>query len=187
MNVLLAAGGTGGHLFPAAALAAALQARGIVVDLATDDRALKYGGDFPARGVHAIPSATPTRAGLAAKAQAAAALGLGVVAAARLIRRLKPAAVVGFGGYPTVPPLVAASLLRVPGVLHEQNAVLGRANAFLSRRVAVHRRRLSRSRRPCAGAAGQADLHRQSRAPGGAERGADALSRFRGGASVEFW
>jgi UDP-N-acetylglucosamine--N-acetylmuramyl-(pentapeptide) pyrophosphoryl-undecaprenol N-acetylglucosamine transferase len=136
MNVLLAAGGTGGHLFPAAALASALRARGIEVDLATDDRALKYGGDFPARGVHAIPSATPTRAGLAAKAQAAAALGLGVVAAARLIRRLKPAAVVGFGGYPTVPPLVAASLLRVPSILHEQNAVLGRANAFLSARVA---------------------------------------------------
>jgi UDP-N-acetylglucosamine--N-acetylmuramyl-(pentapeptide) pyrophosphoryl-undecaprenol N-acetylglucosamine transferase len=135
MNVLLSAGGTGGHLFPAAALAAALNARGIAVDLATDDRALKYGGDFPARAIHAIPSATPTRPGLVAKAQAALALGLGVAVAARLIRRLKPAAVVGFGGYPTVPPLVAAALLGAPSVLHEQNAVLGRANRFLSRRV----------------------------------------------------
>ena len=136
MNVLLAAGGTGGHLFPAAALAAALQERGIVCDLATDDRALKYGGEFPARAIYAIPSGTTTRVGLLAKGQAALQLGLGVVVAARLIRRLKPAAVVGFGGYPTVPPLLAASLLGVPTLLHEQNAVLGRANRFLSGRVA---------------------------------------------------
>ena len=135
MNVLLAAGGTGGHLFPAAALAAALNARGIEVDLATDDRALKYGGDFPARRIYPIPSATPTRAGLVAKAQATAMLGAGVVSALRLLIRLKPAAVVGFGGYPTVPPLFAASLLGVPSILHEQNAVLGRANRFLARRV----------------------------------------------------
>ena len=135
MNVLLAAGGTGGHLFPAAALASALKARGIEVDLATDDRALKYGGDFPARAIYPIPSATPTRTGLVAKAQAAAMLGVGALSALRLLMRLKPAAVVGFGGYPTVPPLVAASLLGVPSILHEQNAVLGRANRFLSRRV----------------------------------------------------
>ncbi|HXT09388.1 MAG TPA: undecaprenyldiphospho-muramoylpentapeptide beta-N-acetylglucosaminyltransferase [Roseiarcus sp.] len=137
MNVLLAAGGTGGHLFPAAALASALKARGIEVDLATDDRALKYGGEFPARAVHAIPSATPTRAGLIAKAQATARLGVGVLAALRLLMRLKPAAVVGFGGYPTVPPLAAAWLLGLPSILHEQNAVLGRANHFLSRRVTL--------------------------------------------------
>jgi UDP-N-acetylglucosamine--N-acetylmuramyl-(pentapeptide) pyrophosphoryl-undecaprenol N-acetylglucosamine transferase len=135
MNVLLAAGGTGGHLFPAASLASALKARGVEVDLATDDRALKYGGDFAARAIHPIPSATPTRAGLVAKAQATAMLGVGVLAALRLLMRLKPAAVIGFGGYPTVPPLVAASLLGVPTILHEQNAVLGRANRFLSRRV----------------------------------------------------
>ena len=137
MNVLLAAGGTGGHLFPAAALAAALERRGIGVDLATDDRAIKYGADFRARAIHSIPSATPTRAGMAAKAQAAALLGLGVLAALRLVRRLRPSAVVGFGGYPTVPPLVAASLLRVPSVLHEQNAVMGRANRFLAGRVSI--------------------------------------------------
>jgi UDP-N-acetylglucosamine--N-acetylmuramyl-(pentapeptide) pyrophosphoryl-undecaprenol N-acetylglucosamine transferase len=135
MNVLLAAGGTGGHLFPAAALASALQARGIAVDLATDDRALKYGGDFPARAIHAIPSATPTSAGLSAKLGAAATLARGVLSALWLLRRLRPAVVVGFGGYPTVPPLLAASLMRVPTVLHEQNAVMGRANRFLSPRV----------------------------------------------------
>ncbi len=135
MNVLLAAGGTGGHLFPAAALASALRARGIDVDLATDDRALKYGGEFPARAIHAIASATPTSGGFAAKLGAAATLGRGSLSALWLLRRLKPAVVVGFGGYPTVPPLVAASLLGVPSILHEQNAVMGRANRFLSRRV----------------------------------------------------
>jgi UDP-N-acetylglucosamine--N-acetylmuramyl-(pentapeptide) pyrophosphoryl-undecaprenol N-acetylglucosamine transferase len=135
--ILLAAGGTGGHLFPAAALAAALKERGVPVELATDDRALKYGADFPARAVHAFPSATPTGAGALSKARAAVTLGAGVAAALAKLARIRPRAVVGFGGYPTVPPLVAASLLAIPGVLHEQNAVLGRANRFLSPRVAV--------------------------------------------------
>jgi len=135
--VLLAAGGTGGHLFPAAALAAALGKRGAEVELATDDRALKYGQDFPARAVHAFPSATTTGAGALNKARATAKLAAGVAAALVKLRRIKPRAVVGFGGYPTVPPLIAASLLRIPSVLHEQNAVMGRANRFLSPRVAL--------------------------------------------------
>jgi UDP-N-acetylglucosamine--N-acetylmuramyl-(pentapeptide) pyrophosphoryl-undecaprenol N-acetylglucosamine transferase len=134
-GVLLAAGGTGGHLFPAASLAAALKRRGVEVDLATDDRALKYGGEFPARAIHAIPSATPTGAGVLSKALAAATLGRGVVVAYALLRRLRPRVVVGFGGYPTVPPLIAASLLKIPAILHEQNAVIGRANRFLAGRV----------------------------------------------------
>jgi UDP-N-acetylglucosamine--N-acetylmuramyl-(pentapeptide) pyrophosphoryl-undecaprenol N-acetylglucosamine transferase len=136
-GVLLAAGGTGGHLFPAASLAAALARRGVAVDLATDDRALKYGADFPARAIHPIPSATTTGAGAASKALAAATLGFGVLAALRLLARLRPLAVVGFGGYPTVPPLTAAWLLRSPSVLHEQNAVMGRANAFLAARASI--------------------------------------------------
>jgi UDP-N-acetylglucosamine--N-acetylmuramyl-(pentapeptide) pyrophosphoryl-undecaprenol N-acetylglucosamine transferase len=130
--ILLAAGGTGGHLFPAAALAAALKERGVPVELATDGRAMKYGQDFPARALHAFPSATPTGAGALNKAGAAVTLGAGVAAALLKLRRIRPRAVVGFGGYPTVPPLLAASLLRLPVVLHEQNAVLGRANRFLS-------------------------------------------------------
>jgi len=134
-GILLAAGGTGGHLFPAASLAAALRARGYEVDLATDDRALKYGQDFPARAIHAIPSATPTGAGLASKALAAVELARGTFVARSLIKRLNPLAVVGFGGYPTVPPLLAAAWLGVPSVLHEQNAVIGRANKFLAGRV----------------------------------------------------
>ncbi len=136
-GVLLAAGGTGGHLFPAASLADALARRGVEVDLATDDRALKYGADFPARAIHAVPSATPTGAGFVSKGLAAATLGVGLISALALIGRLKPRAVVGFGGYPTVPPLFAASLLGVPSVLHEQNAVMGRANRFLASRVSL--------------------------------------------------
>ena len=134
-TILVAAGGTGGHLFPAEALAHALRARGYAVDLATDTRAEKYGQAFPARNIYAIPAATPTGGGAAAKARAIATLGRGVVACLPLLRRVKPAVVVGFGGYPTVPPLVAASLLKIPAVLHEQNAVMGRANKFLAGRV----------------------------------------------------
>ena len=135
--ILLAAGGTGGHLFPAAALAAALTQRGAEVELATDDRALKYGQDFPARAVHSFPSATTTDAGALNKVKAAATLGAGVAVALVKLQRIKPRAVVGFGGYPTVPPLLAASLLRIPSILHEQNAVMGRANRFLSSRVSI--------------------------------------------------
>ncbi len=134
-TILLAAGGTGGHLFPAAALAAALNARGCAVELATDDRALKFGDGFPARTIHALPSATPTSGGLLGKAGAALTLGRGSLAALGLLRRLKPDAVVGFGGYPTVPPLFAASLLKIPSLVHEGNAVIGRANKFLAPRV----------------------------------------------------
>jgi UDP-N-acetylglucosamine--N-acetylmuramyl-(pentapeptide) pyrophosphoryl-undecaprenol N-acetylglucosamine transferase len=135
--VLIAAGGTGGHLFPAQALAAALARRGVAVDLVTDERALKYGKNFPARALHIAPSASPTRGGLASKARATLILGRGVVVARSLIKRIAPLAVVGFGGYPSVPPLLAASWLGVPTLLHEQNAVIGRANRLLARRVAV--------------------------------------------------
>ena len=136
-GVLLAAGGTGGHLFPASALAAALARRGVPVDLATDDRALKYGAEFPARAIHAIPSATTTEAGALSKVKAAFTLGRGVLVARSLLRRLNPRAVVGFGGYPTVPPLIAAWLSGAPSVLQEQNAVMGRANRFLAPRVSL--------------------------------------------------
>jgi UDP-N-acetylglucosamine--N-acetylmuramyl-(pentapeptide) pyrophosphoryl-undecaprenol N-acetylglucosamine transferase len=135
--VLIAAGGTGGHLFPAQALAAALIARGVPVELASDERALKYGGDFPARAIHRIPSATPTGAGLVSKAGAAATLARGLAVAWLRLRAIAPRAVVGFGGYPTVPPLLAASLRGLPTLLHEQNAVMGRANRFLAGRVDV--------------------------------------------------
>lgn len=133
--VLIAAGGTGGHLFPAQALAEALKGRGIAVELATDVRAQQYGGDFPARAVHRVVAATPSGGSMLRRGKAAITLLAGIVAALALLRRLRPAAVVGFGGYPTVPPVMAASLLGIPTILHEQNAVIGRANRFLAGRV----------------------------------------------------
>lgn len=133
--ILIAAGGTGGHLFPAEALSVALSRRGIAVELATDRRALKYGGTFPARAVHRIAAATPTGGLLLSKALAALVLARGTLVARGLVGRLRPLCVVGFGGYPSVPPMLAAMQLGVPTLLHEQNAVLGRANRFLARRV----------------------------------------------------
>jgi UDP-N-acetylglucosamine--N-acetylmuramyl-(pentapeptide) pyrophosphoryl-undecaprenol N-acetylglucosamine transferase len=131
--ILLAAGGTGGHLFPAEALALALDARGLSVDLATDHRAAHY--KFPARAVHLIPSATVRGRNPIALARTAATLALGIAKAWALIGRIRPAVVVGFGGYPTVPPLLAASMRGTSTVLHEQNAVMGRANRLLAPRV----------------------------------------------------
>lgn len=133
--VLVAAGGTGGHLFPAQALSSVLARRGIPVELVTDDRALRFGGDFPARAVHHVPAATPTGGSPLARGRAVLKLALGTRTARRIVRSMKPRAVVGFGGYPTVPPVLAATGLKVPTILHEQNAVMGRANRFLARRV----------------------------------------------------
>ncbi len=136
--ILLAAGGTGGHLFPAEALGVELIRRGFRVRLATDcpraalQRIVLQGHDR--RGAerdrarpHAVV-AGPYRRRCSPPAP---------LVALNLMRRLKPAAVVGFGGYPTVPPLLAARLFGVPGLIHEANAVLGRANRFLSGRVSA--------------------------------------------------
>ena len=131
--VLLAAGGTGGHLFPAEALAVALQKRGAVIDLATDRRAAHF--KFPAREVYLIPSATLRGRNPLALARTASVLTIGTAKAWALLGRIRPAVVVGFGGYPTIPPLMAASLRGIPTVLHEQNGVMGRANRLLAPRV----------------------------------------------------
>ncbi len=133
--VVVAAGGTGGHLFPAAALSHALTARGMEVHLITDERAAKFGADFPAHAVHKVAAATPSGGSLFSRAQAIFTLIRGTVVARRLVKRIRPRAVIGFGGYPTVPPLLAAIQLRVPTLLHEGNAVIGRANRFLASRV----------------------------------------------------
>src|SRR5204863_7587284 len=133
--ILLAAGGTGGHLFPAEALGVELIRRGYRVRLATDSRALRYSGLFTKDVTDVVPSETVRGRNPVSLARTAIMLGYGTMVALNLVRRLKPAAVVGFGGYPTVPPLMAARLLGVPGIIHDANAVLGRANRFLSGRV----------------------------------------------------
>ncbi|MFD2252025.1 UDP-N-acetylglucosamine--N-acetylmuramyl-(pentapeptide) pyrophosphoryl-undecaprenol N-acetylglucosamine transferase [Pseudochelatococcus lubricantis] len=131
--VIVAAGGTGGHLFPAEALTVALKARGARVELATDTRAAKFAGSFPADAIIEFPAATPSGRSPLTALKAVVTLARGFLAARGAIRARRPAVVVGFGGYPTVPPLLAAASLRVPVIVHEQNAVLGRANLMLSR------------------------------------------------------
>jgi UDP-N-acetylglucosamine--N-acetylmuramyl-(pentapeptide) pyrophosphoryl-undecaprenol N-acetylglucosamine transferase len=135
--VLVAAGGTGGHLFPAAAVASALTERGVAVHLATDRRAVQFGDAFAQEAIHAVASATIRSRNPIALTQTAATLGLGLFQAWGLIRRLRPAAVVGFGGYPSVPPVLAAAWRGIPTVIHDGNAVVGRANRFLAPRVSA--------------------------------------------------
>jgi len=133
--ILLAAGGTGGHLFPAEALAHELKARGWSVHLVTDERVGRFTGTFPADAVHTVGSATIGSKNPLALARALWAIWRGVRQASAVIARTKPAAVVGFGGYPTLPPVYAATRRKVPSLIHEQNAVMGRANRALAARV----------------------------------------------------
>ena len=135
--ILLAAGGTGGHLFPAEALGVELMRRGLRVRLATDVRALRYSGLFSKDMIDVVPSETVRGRTPWSLAYTGIMLAAGTGVALNLMRRLKPAAVVGFGGYPTVPPLLAAKLFGIPGLIHDANAVLGRANRFLSGHVSA--------------------------------------------------
>ena len=133
--VVLAAGGTGGHVFPADALAAALLERGCELSLFTDARGRGYGGTLGRIAVHPLAAAGIAGRGVLSRLAAMGALGLGTVQAWRLLGRLKPAVVVGFGGYASVPGMAGAVLRGIPTVIHEQNAVLGRANRLLAGRV----------------------------------------------------
>ncbi|WAP69215.1 undecaprenyldiphospho-muramoylpentapeptide beta-N-acetylglucosaminyltransferase [Jiella pelagia] len=134
-TILLAAGGTGGHLFPAEALAHELIARGFTVELVTDERAGRFAERFPVKEVHRVRSATFASKNPFAVAKAMWMLWRGFRQSGALVRKLRPAVVVGFGGYPTVPPLMAATRAGRPTIIHEQNAVMGRANKFLAPRV----------------------------------------------------
>src|SRR4030081_3455603 len=135
--ILLAAGGTGGHLFPAEALGVELIRRGLRVRLATDSRALRYSGLFSKDTIDVVPSATVRGRAPWSLAYTGVMLAAGTGVSLNLMRRSKPSTVVGFGVYPTVPPLWAARLSGIPGIIHEANAVLGRANRFLSSRVSA--------------------------------------------------
>src|SRR3954466_8739549 len=135
--ILLAAGGTGGPLFPAEALGVELMKRGMRVRLVTDARALRYSGLFTRELIDVVPSETLRGRDPWSLARSGAMLAAGTAVSLALIRRLKPAAVVGFGGYPTLPPLLAARLFGIPSVIHDSNAVLGRANRFLASRVSA--------------------------------------------------
>ena len=135
--LLIAAGGTGGHMFPAQALAEVMLQRGWRVKLSTDARGGRYTGGFPhTTQIEQVSSATPARGGLWAKVMVGARVASGVFAAMKAMGRDRPAVVVGFGGYPTIPALGAATLLKLPRMIHEQNGVLGRVNQVFATRVA---------------------------------------------------
>ena len=134
---MIAAGGTGGHLIPALSVAGELMRRGHAVTAVTDRRGAALArriSDIPVREVRA---ASPSGRTIAGKVAAGATMLAGCAGALRLIHAERPAVMAGFGGYPTIPPLAVAHLLGVPVLVHEQNAVLGRANRFLASRARV--------------------------------------------------
>ncbi|HEX6859874.1 MAG TPA: undecaprenyldiphospho-muramoylpentapeptide beta-N-acetylglucosaminyltransferase [Caulobacteraceae bacterium] len=132
---VVAAGGTGGHLFPAQALAETLNARGWKVVLATDERGAVYADKFPAIRRISLSAATARAGDPVGMIKAGVAVAQGVLQARGVFKDVRPAVVVGFGGYPSLPALLAAVAGKIPTVIHEQNAVLGRVNRFIAPRV----------------------------------------------------
>ena len=131
MNFVLAAGGTGGHMVPAHALAAELQSRGHGVLLITDDRGARFPGLFDDVPVHILPAGR-LGGGPIGWLKAVRAIVAGRGEGQAPLREHRPDAVIGFGGYPAFPALLAAQRERIPTLLHEQNAVLGRVNRLLA-------------------------------------------------------
>jgi UDP-N-acetylglucosamine--N-acetylmuramyl-(pentapeptide) pyrophosphoryl-undecaprenol N-acetylglucosamine transferase len=131
-TIFLATGGTGGHVFPARALAAELLSRGYDVTIVTDQRGQNYERLFADCRIHRIDAASPSGASPLGKVSAALSITRGVAQARRLIAEEAPIAFVGFGGYPSLPTMFAGLASRLPTVLHEQNAVLGRVNKLLA-------------------------------------------------------
>lgn len=137
LSVLIAAGGTGGHMVPAHALSDELMRRGHRVTLLTDPRGLRFPGLFEGVDKHVLPSASATGLNPVQWAKAIFALMKGRSEGVRVARNVKAQAVVGFGGYPSLPGLLAGISLRLPSIIHEQNAVLGRVNRNLQRWVSA--------------------------------------------------
>jgi UDP-N-acetylglucosamine--N-acetylmuramyl-(pentapeptide) pyrophosphoryl-undecaprenol N-acetylglucosamine transferase len=133
--VVLAAGGTGGHVFPASALALELERRGIGLAVVTDRRGGDLGGFLANVETHAIRAGGIAGKSFGGRLRGIVDLALGFLQARRILGRLRPSAVVGFGSYASVPTVLAASLAGIKTAIHEQNAILGRANRFLAGRV----------------------------------------------------
>ncbi|MDX2234573.1 MAG: UDP-N-acetylglucosamine--N-acetylmuramyl-(pentapeptide) pyrophosphoryl-undecaprenol N-acetylglucosamine transferase [Hyphomonadaceae bacterium] len=136
-TALVAAGGTGGHLFPAAAFAGELRARGWRVVLMTDARGRRYAEGFPADAIEDVPAATIQGVNPIKIASAAWTITRGIAAARKSLKVMEPAIVAGFGGYPSLPALEAALSQQRPVLIHEQNAVLGRVNRTYAARVSA--------------------------------------------------
>jgi UDP-N-acetylglucosamine--N-acetylmuramyl-(pentapeptide) pyrophosphoryl-undecaprenol N-acetylglucosamine transferase len=134
--VVIAAGGTGGHLFPAAAFAEEMRQRGWRVVLMTDARGRRYAEHFPAERIEDVAAASPTANPLKAL-PALMKIWRGVGEAKRRFNELNPSLVAGFGGYPSFPALMAARARKVPIIIHEQNSVLGRVNRALAGSAAI--------------------------------------------------
>src|SRR5579871_657490 len=126
-TIVLSAGGTGGHLFPAQALAGELQRRGRRIVVITDRRGRHHESVFPGARIEQVPSAT-FAGSLLSRAFAPLRIVSGIIVSLFKLRQIKPSAVVGFGGYPSLPVLTAALIEGLPTAIHEQNAVLGRVN-----------------------------------------------------------
>ena len=135
-HLVIAAGGTGGHMFPAQSLAEVMLERGWRVTLSTDDRGARYAGGFPdSVAIRQVKSATFARGGVLAKLLVPFQIAGGIATAIMRFVTDRPTVVAGFGGYPSIPALSAAWVLRVPRMIHEQNGVLGRVNQLFARRV----------------------------------------------------
>lgn len=135
-HFVLAAGGTGGHMVPAAALAAELVRRGHRVALVSDERGVRFPGLFDGVQTHILPAGR-LAGGPLGWIKAARAMLRGRAMAIELLRHFRPAAVIGFGGYPALPALLAAFHHKIPSAIHEQNAVLGRVNRLVAGRVSA--------------------------------------------------
>ncbi len=133
--IALASGGSGGHVFPAEALARELLGRGLKVVLITDQRGARFGEDVPVPVARI--RASKMGQGLIGKARSFLEMGIGFLQAFRVLKKLRPSVVIGFGGYPSIPTLYAAAQLGIPIILHEQNAVLGRANRAMADKARV--------------------------------------------------
>lgn len=130
-QIIISAGGTGGHMFPAEALARDLIGRGYRVALATDVRGKKFEPFADGIPVYVLKSGA-AQGGIFNKVKTILSLGIGVLQARKLVDKLKPAVVVGFGGYPSFPAVYAAQKKNIPTIIHEQNAILGKANSYLA-------------------------------------------------------